>query len=81
MKAQAGIGPFSVETKKVWNLKNFRYDTGLQFGMKAPISYDSAQSPAFTPPTLDSIQWVIPDIHPGDMLSKIMSGSGTETES
>ena len=81
VKAQAGIGPFSVETKKVWNLKNFRYDTGLRFGMKAPISYDSALSPAFTPPTLDSIQWIIPDFRPSDMLSKIMSGSGAETES
>jgi hypothetical protein len=79
VKAEAGIGPFSVETRKVWNLKRFRYDTGMKFGMKAPISYDSAATPAFTPPSLEKIQWVLPDIKPADMFSKIMAGSGTET--
>jgi hypothetical protein len=78
--AEAGIGPFKVETSKVWHLKQFRYDTGLTFGMKAPISYDSAANPAFTPPSWEKIQWIRPEIKPSDMLSKLLTGSGTETE-
>jgi hypothetical protein len=78
--AKAGIGPFSVETSKVWHLKQFRYDTGLKFGMKAPISYDSAANPPFTPPSPETIQWVLPEIKPSDMLSKLLAGSGTESK-
>jgi hypothetical protein len=80
VRAQAGIGPFSVETTKVWHLKQFRYDTGLKFGMKAPISYDSAANPPFTPPSPDTIQWVLPELKPADMLSKLLAGSGTENK-
>ncbi len=80
VRAQAGIGPFSVETAKVWHLKQFRYDTGLKFGMKAPISYDSAANPPFTPPSPETIQWVLPEIKPADMLGKLLAGSGTESK-
>lgn len=71
VKAEAGIGPFSVETKKVWNLANYRYDTGLKFGMKAPLHY--ATDEPFHAPSLDQIQWVTPQIDPQQMLKKLMA--------
>jgi Domain of unknown function (DUF4157) len=81
LTAKAGIGWFSVETTKVWHLKQFRYNTGLTFGMKAPISYDSASNPPFTPPSVDKIQWIRPQIDASDMLSSLMAGSGAESTS
>jgi hypothetical protein len=81
LRAEAGIGPFSVETTKIWDLKKFTYDPGLSFGMRAPISYDSAATPPFTPPAVDKIQWIRPQLEAGDLLSSAMAGKGTETES
>ena len=80
LTAKAGIGWFSVKTTKVWHLKQFRYNTGLTFGMKAPISYDSAANPSFTPPSMEKIQWIRPQLDPSDMLRSLFSGSGTESE-
>ena len=80
LTAKAGIGWFSVKTTKVWHLKQFRYNTGLKFGMKAPISYDSAANPSFTPPPMDKIQWIRPQLDPSHMLSSLLSGSGTESK-
>jgi hypothetical protein len=34
VRAKAGIGWLSVESKKVWNLASFTYDPGLKVGMK-----------------------------------------------
>jgi hypothetical protein len=72
--AQAGIGPFSVETKKVWNLAAFKYDTGLKFGMKAPLHYASDEP--FKAPSLDQIEWVTPDINVSELLEKVLKGGG-----
>jgi hypothetical protein len=74
--AQAGIGPFSVETKKVWNLAGFEYDTGLKFGMKAPLHYASDEP--FKAPSLDDIQWVTPSLSVTDMLQKLLQGGGRQ---
>ena len=77
--AEAGIGPFSVSTKKVWNLASFRYPTGLKFGMKAPFHY--ASNEPFKAPTMDSLEWITPDINVSDMLSKIMASASSKEES
>jgi Domain of unknown function (DUF4157) len=81
LRAEAGVGPFSVETTKTWEIDRFTYDPGIKVGLKAPIRYDSAASPSFQPPSLDQIQWVRPTIEPRDLLSKGMAGKGTEVES
>lgn len=78
VNARAGFGRFSVETGKVWHLAGYQYDTGLKFGMKAPLHYDSSQP--FKAPSLDQIEWTVPKINPGDMLQKVFAGSpGKET--
>jgi hypothetical protein len=81
VKAKAGVGPFSVETKKVWNLASFKFDTGMQLGMKLknPIHYASDQPFKF--PSLDDIQWIKPDIDPKKVLERAFaSGSSKEEE-
>ncbi|HEY3629003.1 MAG TPA: DUF4157 domain-containing protein [Terracidiphilus sp.] len=81
VKAKAGVGPFSVETKKVWNLAAFKFDTGMQLGMKLkkPIHYASDQPFQF--PSLDDIQWIKPDIDPKKVLERAFgSGSSKEEE-
>jgi Domain of unknown function (DUF4157) len=81
VKAKAGVGPFSVETKKVWNLASFKFDTGMQLGMKlkSPIHYASDEP--FKSPSLDDIQWIKPDIDPKKVLERAFgSGSSKEEE-
>lgn len=81
VKAKAGVGPFSVETKKVWNLASFKFDTGMQMGMKLknPIHYASDEPFKF--PSLDDIQWIKPDIDPKKVLERAFgSGSSKEEE-
>jgi hypothetical protein len=81
VKAKAGVGPFSVETKKVWNLASFKFDTGMQLGMKLknPIHYASDEPFKF--PSLDDIQWIKPDIDPKKVLERAFgSGSSKEEE-
>lgn len=73
VEAEAGIGPFSVSTEKEWTLASYQYNTGLQFGMKAPLYYASDQP--FKPPSLDDIEIIKPNIDPSDMLKKIFGGS------
>jgi hypothetical protein len=75
VKAEAGIGPFTVETDKTWNLAAYSWDTGLQFGMKLkqPVHYDSDAGVKL--PSFDDIQWTIPTLDPGDMLSKSFDGA------
>ncbi len=81
VKAQAGIGPFKVETEKRWTLASYKYDTGLQFGMKLknPLHYASDQPLKL--PTFDDIEWVVPkDISAGDVLSKVFGGSSSKEQ-
>ena len=76
IKAEAGIGPFKVETEKVWNLASYTYDPGLQFGMrtKRPLHYISDQP--FEPPTLDQVEFIKPKLEVGDLLEKTFHGAG-----
>ncbi len=76
--AEAGIGPFSVETSKVWHLAAYQYDTGLQFGMKAKLFYASDQP--FKPPSLDEIEWIKPQLKVGDMLEKVLGGATSKEQ-
>jgi hypothetical protein len=79
VEAQAGVGPFKVETRKDWNLATYTYDTGLQLGMKTktPLYYASDQP--FKPPSLDQIEIIKPQIDISDMLSKVFhNAAGTE---
>jgi hypothetical protein len=79
VKAQAGVGPFKVETRKDWQLASYVYDTGLQMGMrtKSPLYYASDQP--FKPPSLDQIEIIKPQMDVSNMLDKIFkSAGGTE---
>ena len=80
VKAEAGIGPFSVERKKVWNLASYTLDTGMQLGMKLkkPLHYASDQP--FQYPSLEDIEWVKPKIDPQQVLEKVFGGSGKEKD-
>jgi hypothetical protein len=67
--------------EKDWNLATYRYDTGLQFGMKLknPIHYASDQPMKL--PSFDDIEWKTPTLDPGAMVAKTFASSGgTEKE-
>jgi hypothetical protein len=77
--AEAGWGPFSVEWKKVWHLAAYKFDTGLQFGLEAPLHYASDEP--FKPPSVDDIKWKLPTLDPQMLLEKAMnSASANETK-
>lgn len=79
--AEAGIGPFSVETQKSWNLGRYDYDPGLRVGLRtrSPIRYDSAQP--FRAPSLDQIEVVKPDIRVNDVMQRLFARAvGREVE-
>jgi uncharacterized protein DUF4157 len=80
VKAEAGIGPFKVATRKDWNLASYTYDTGLQLGMrtKTPLYYASDQP--FKPPSLDQIEIIKPQLDAAKMLEAIFHGAGNGTE-
>jgi hypothetical protein len=80
VRAKAGVGPFSVETKKVWNLAAFKFDTGMKLGMKLkkPIHYASDQPFQF--PSLDDIEWIKPDIDPKKVLERAFGGGSSKEE-
>lgn len=78
VKAEAGVGPFTVETEKDWTLASYTYDTGLKFGMKLkkPIHYASDEPTKL--PSFDDIEWITPTIDPGDVLSKVFGSSASK---
>ena len=78
VRAKAGIGPFSVEKTKTWNLAAVRFDTGMQLGMKMkkPLHYASDESFQF--PSLSDIEWITPTIDPKQVLEHVFSGGGKE---
>ncbi|HZL87579.1 MAG TPA: hypothetical protein VFB96_04320 [Pirellulaceae bacterium] len=57
--AKAGIGWLSVKTEKTWKLGEKKVDTGLKFGVKAPISYDSETG--IKMPSLSQVELIKPD--------------------
>jgi len=69
--AEAGVWRLKVETTKVWKLASFKYDPGLQLGMrlKKPIRYASDEG--FTFPSLDDIEWIKPNIDASDVLGRL----------
>ncbi len=71
--AEAGFWKLKVETTKVWKLKSFRYDPGLQLGMKLkkPIRYASDEGFQF--PSLSDIEWIKPQIDASDVLGRLFS--------
>jgi hypothetical protein len=80
VKAEAGIGPFTVEKKKVWNLASVKLDTGMKLGMKMkkPLHYASDQPFQF--PSANDIEWITPNIDPKQVLEKVFSGGSKEEE-
>jgi hypothetical protein len=69
--AEAGVWKFKVETTKVWNLKSFRYDSGLKLGMslKKPLRYVSGEGVSL--PSLSDIDWITPKVDTSDLLGRI----------
>jgi hypothetical protein len=80
VKAHAGIAPFSIDKEKDWNLATYKYDTGMQFGMKLkqPLHYASDQPVKL--PSFDDIEWTIPKIEPGDVLGKVFGNSASKEQ-
>jgi hypothetical protein len=76
IKAKAGVGWFSIEREKDWNLATFRYDTGLQFGMKLKNPLHYASDEPIKLPSFDDIEWIKPQVDPVDMIKKIFAGAG-----
>jgi hypothetical protein len=68
--AEAGVGFLSYERKWVWRLANHVWDSGLVFGLTAPIHYDSAS--AFKPPSPAQLQWIIPNIDVNRLTSSLL---------
>jgi len=57
--ARAGVGWLSVETEKTWKLGERKIDTGLKFGLKAPVRYDS--DTGIKLPSMSDVELIKPD--------------------
>ena len=57
-RAEAGVGPFTVEAVRSWNLARFSWGSDLNFGLRFPFEYVSGQEFRF--PSFDQIEWVYP---------------------
>ncbi|HUO08055.1 MAG TPA: hypothetical protein VM008_07135 [Phycisphaerae bacterium] len=73
LRARAGIAPFDVETEKRWTLAERKIDSGLKFGVRAPIHYASDE--AFIPPSWDSIEFIKPTIDFSKLLDRAISSA------
>lgn len=81
VRAEAGVGPFTVSTGKEWTLATYTYDPGLSFGMKLkkPIHYITGGDLQL--PSVDDIDWTKPQISAEDAISHAFGqGSGKEHE-
>lgn len=60
--ASVGVWRFKVSTNKTWHLGHFKYDPGLQLGLKMtkPLYY-SSESGFDTDGVLDGIEWIKPN--------------------
>ncbi|MBN1203762.1 MAG: DUF4157 domain-containing protein [Myxococcaceae bacterium] len=70
LSADVTAEAFGREKKWEWNLAKFAWDSGLVFGLSAPIHYDSAK--AFKPPAPSEIQWIVPDIDVRQLVSSLV---------
>ncbi|CAD5108371.1 eCIS core domain-containing protein [Zestomonas carbonaria] len=52
--AEAGVWKFKVRTEKTWKLAGGEFDTGLRFGARMPLHYDSVEG--FRMPSLSDIK-------------------------
>lgn len=79
IRAEAGVGPFTVSTEKDWTLASYTYDPGLSFGMKLkkPIHYETGGQLQL--PTIDDIDWTKPNINAKAALSAAF-GQGSSSE-
>jgi hypothetical protein len=68
VRAEAGVGPFTVSTEKDWTLATYTYDPGLSFGMKLkkPIHYETGGQLQL--PSIEDIDWTKPQINAKDAL-------------
>jgi hypothetical protein len=54
--------------RKTWSLASYTYDTGLKFGLKAPIHYASNET--FRAPSLSDIQLTLPSLDPQTLVTR-----------
>jgi hypothetical protein len=71
VRAEAGVPGLSVSTGKEWQLGEYKYDPGLQFGMKLkkPIHYATGEG--LTLPSIDDIDWITPKFDVKDALERV----------
>lgn len=74
VKAELGVPPLSVELlKRNWNFAGFEYGSGLQFGIKLPVHYNSKQPFDIK---FEDIQIQKPEIDPSKILSDLLAKVG-----
>jgi hypothetical protein len=78
VRAEAGWGRLSVSTEKVWNLKSFTFDPGLQLGMKLKKPLRYASDEPFQIPSLDDIEWIKPNLDTSNMLKSLLESQNPE---
>ena len=70
-RAEAGVGPFTVEAVRTWNLARFNWGSDLNFGLRFPFEYATGQEFRF--PSFDQIVWVYPrDIDFSRMIRRLI---------
>lgn len=67
---EAGILGIKYEARKVWQLASYGFDTGLEFGLKAPIHYASDEPFHF--PSFSDITWTTPNIDAKAVLPRLV---------
>lgn len=70
VELEAGILGLKYEKKKVWNLAAYALDTGLEFGLKAPLHYASDEP--FHAPSFSDITWTKPNIDVKELLPRLI---------
>jgi hypothetical protein len=68
--ARAGVLGVGVEERWAWNLAAWSWSSGLQFGMRAGLGYDSVEGMRL--PSADDIEWIVPQIDAPALVRRLL---------
>jgi hypothetical protein len=77
-EAQAGVPGFSVKTEKVWHLKHWDFNTGLNVEISVPLRYASDEP--FKPPSLSDIKVKKPQLDIGKVVDNAVGSASAQTK-
>jgi hypothetical protein len=77
-EAHAGVPGFRVTTEKVWHLKHWDFDTGLNVEISVPIRYASDEP--FKAPSLSDIKVKKPALDIGKVVDNAVSNASAQTK-